>query len=324
MKKDRRIFILIETGLAALAAAIGLMMLWGKGSGDCDKVAVIIQNSDDSQWTAFKYGLKMAAMDEDLELSIVNAAGSLTLEEEEKLIENEIANGADAVIVKPVWERDAERLLLKMENKVPIMLVETAAVADGEDSLLPVAQADNYAMGTAVAEELLKDYNGSLEGKTFGIVSKEEASEAVLSRKCGFLDALADAGAVEVWSALGNFENEDESFLEEQPKVDFIIALDDDSLTMAGKAAAANDLHGAVLYGIGKSTEAVYYLDIGAAECLVVPDEFEIGYQSILEISKCLERYFYEMKDKTVSYTVLRRDTLFSEKNQEILFTMSQ
>ncbi|MFR2836002.1 MAG: hypothetical protein ACLTCI_04085 [[Clostridium] nexile] len=36
---------------------------------------------------------------------------------------------------------------------------------------------------------------------------------------------------------------------------------------------------GELLYGIGQSTEAIYYLDKGIAECVVVPDEFNVGYQ---------------------------------------------
>ena len=88
--------------------------------------------------------------------------------------------------------------------------------------------------------------------------------------------------------------------------------------------AAANDLHGALVYGIGNSTEAVYYLDTGIAGCLVVPDEFNVGYQSLTEAAEILTHYFYKMHDRTVSYTVLRRDTLFSKENQEIIFTMSQ
>ncbi len=106
--------------------------------------------------------------------------------------------------------------------------------------------------------------------------------------------------------------------------MDFVIALDDNSFTMAGEYAAANDLHGALVYGIGNSTEAVYYLDTGIAGCLVVPDEFNVGYQSLTEAAEILTHYFHKMHDRTVSYTVLRRDTLFSKENQEIIFTMSQ
>lgn len=321
MKNRKRTFILIEMVLGIAAAAVGVMMLWGQTSKSKDKVSVIIENSDDSQWTAFKYGLKMAAMDEELELSIVNTASELTVEEEEQLIVNEIQNGAAAMIVHAVDGSDAEEMLRGLEAKVPIVLVESAASQERSESELPVIQPDNYAMGEAIGQALLQDYGGSLKGKTIGIISADYASEAVLNRQKGLLDAIRDRGGTISWSALGMIK---ETVVKEKPKVDFIIALDNNSVIAAGQAAAANNIHGALVYGIGRSTEAAYYVDKGIAECLVVPDEFSVGYESLREVGKRLDQYFYKIQDKTVSYTVMRQETLFTDMNQEILFTMNQ
>ena len=203
MKNRKRTFILIEMVLGIAAAAVGVMMLWGQTSKSKDKVSVIIENSDDSQWTAFKYGLKMAAMDEELELSIVNTASELTVEEEEQLIVNEIQNGAAAMIVHAVDGSDAEEMLRGLEAKVPIVLVESAASQERSESELPVIQPDNYAMGEAIGQALLQDYGGSLKGKTIGIISADYASEAVLNRQKGLLDAIRDRGGTISWSALG-------------------------------------------------------------------------------------------------------------------------
>ena len=312
---------MIEMVLGIAAAAVGGMMLWGQTSKSKDKVSVIIENSDDSQWTAFKYGLKMAAMDEELELSIVNTASELTVEEEEQLIVNEIQNGAAAMIVHAVDGSDAEEMLRGLEAKVPIVLVESAASQERSESELTVIQPDNYAMGEAIGQALLQDYGGSLKGKTIGIISADYASEAVLNRQKGLLDAIRDRGGTISWSALGMIK---ETVVKEKPKVDFIIALDNNSVIAAGQAAAANNIHGALVYGIGRSTEAVYYVDKGIAECLVVPDEFSVGYESLREVGKRLDQYFYKIQDKTVSYTVMRQETLFTDMNQEILFTMNQ
>ena len=84
--------------------------------------------------------------------------------------------------------------------------------------------------------------------------------------------------------------------------------------------------------GAGKSTIArrlakelgYYYVDTGAVECLVVPDAFNVGYQSLTEIAKNLRNYFHEAGDHTVSHTVLRKENLFSKENQELLFTLCQ
>ncbi len=324
MKNSKRLFILIEAVLAVMVVILAAVMLREKNGKALDKVSVIIQNSDDNQWSAFKYGLRMAAEDQKIEMFVVSTGGGLTAEEAKSMIEREIENGADAVIVQPVPGADTEKMLRNMEKKIPVMLVGCTASKEKETSVLPTTEPDHYAMGTALAEELLKDYNGNINGKTLGILSETADSEAAVNREKGFRDVLRDTGAVVSWSVYDSFEETEENLLGAHPRVDIVVALDDNSLTTAGKMAAAKNLHGALVYGIGNSTEAVYYLDTGFAECLVVPDEFNVGYQSLTEAAESLKHSFHKMQDRTVSYTVIRRDTLFSKENQEVLFTMSQ
>lgn len=324
MKNDKKVFILIEVVLAVVVLVMALVMLLEKTDKDYDKVSVIIQNSDDNQWSAFIYGLKMAAEDNGIDIFVVSTGAVLTVEEEESLIENEISNGADAVIVQPVSGDGMEKMLKRIHNKVPLMLVEDRLSKDQDASAFAITEPDNYAMGKALAEEVRRDYNENLDGKMIGILSETKDSKAVMNREKGFKDGLKDTGAEVSWSVSRSFAADGELALEFRPKVDLLIALDDNSLTTAGKESAANNLHGAIVYGIGKSTEAVYYLDTGAAECLVVPDEFNVGYQSLTEIAKSLKNRFRKTQNKKVSYTVIHREELFSKENQEILFTMSQ
>lgn len=322
MKTSRKWYILLEAGLAAVIIILAFVMIWGKEGKEPRKVSVIIQNSDDTQWSAFRYGLKMAAEDQGMEMFVVSTGGLLTAEEEQSLIEWEITHGADGIIVQPV--PGTEEILKRIGKKVPVMLIEHTASGDWESSPLPITEPDNYAMGQVLAEELLKDYNGKIEGKTLGILSETETSETVLNREKGFRDGIEGSGSEIIWSVSDSFAETGENSLETQPGVDIVIALDDNSLTAAGGQSAANNLHGALIYGIGNSTEAVYYLDTGTVECLVVPDEFNVGYQSFTEAAKDISHYFHKMQDITVSHTVIRRDALFSKENQEILFTMSQ
>ena len=324
MKNNKKWFIVTEAALAVMVLVLVFCMMWEKNKESSHRVSVIVQDSDDSRWTAFRYGLKMAAMDHEIEIFVVSTVDMVTPEEEESLIKQEIAHGADAVIVQPVPGDEMEEKLNKIEKQIPIMLVEHAVSTEQDNLGFPVTEADNYEMGKVLAGELVNDYNGNVRGKTLGFISEAAGTEAVMKRKKGFEDFLKDMGAEIRWSFCGPGQKPDKDLLGKQPKVDFVIALDDGSLKMAGEYSAANNLHGALVYGIGNSTEAVYYLDTGAVECLVVPDEFSVGYQSLTETAKCLQNYFYMMEDHTVSHTVLRREELFSEKNQKILFTMSQ
>lgn len=323
MKNSKKVFILTEAVLGVLVLILAVIMLLDRNGKEPYKVSVIIGNSEDNQWAAFRYGLRMAAKDRQVEVSVVPTEGAMTLEEEQELIEQEIYNGADGVIVQPVPGSDTEEMLKKIKKKVPVMLVGSAAAKEGGETF-PVTQPDNYAMGQALAEELIRDCADNLRGKSLGIVSCAGDSQAVQERSAGFQEALKGMGTRVSWNVEGIFGEEETNSLESLPKVDFVIALDDGSTTAAGEYSASNDLHGAIVYGIGNSTEAVYYLDTGRTQCLVVPDEFNVGYQSLDEMSRKLGHSFRKMKDRQTIYTVIQRDTLFTKENQELLFTMSQ
>ena len=306
-------FIFIEAVLGTMVLFLTFLMLREKNVDKSYQISVIVENADDTQWSAFKYGLKMAAEDKGAEMVMVSTGASLSQEEEKKLIEEEIKSGADGVIVQPVSGEDTQQMLKKVGNKAEIMLVDD--ILSGIEKF-PVIQPDAYAIGKTLVEELLKDYGGNLEGKTLGILNGKEGLKSSAEKEKGFIEALQGTGAEIVWS--------DTQITENMPDVDFVIALDDNSLRAAGEMAAANNLHGAIVYGIGNSTQSVYYLDMGIAECLVIPDTFNVGYQSLTELVNKLEKAFYEYENQEISYTVMRKENMFSKENQEVIFTMSQ
>ncbi len=324
MKNSRKEFIMTEAVLALLIVVVALMMFREKSLTQSEKVSVILQDSDDSRWSALKYGLRMAAADQGVEIFIVSTEGRLTVSEAEQLAKTQLEDGADALILQPVAGDDMEEMVARLEKKVPVLLLGSLSEED-EGISAPSVKPDDYAMGVTLAKELLYDYSENLEGKTIGIVSEAADSQAVIERERGFRDTISGYGAQILWSVTGFRSQFDRRFLEQQDKVDFVAALDNSSTIMAGQESSLNNLRGALVYGIGCSTEAVYYLDSGKSECLIVPDEFNIGYQSLTEAAGKLKKFFfYEMENRTVSHTVLRRSNLFSEENQEIIFTMNQ
>lgn len=324
MKDSKKMFGLLESVLAVLILILAFAMLREQDGEESGKVSVIIRDSDNSRWAAFKYGLRMAAQDQGVEMSVVSTDPALTAEDERNMIRQELENGADAVILQPAPGEGAEDMLKWLEKKGTAVLVEDTVPKDGEQPGLPAVKPDDLAMGSALAEKLLEDYNGNVEGKTMGIFSEAGTFCSSSEREAGFCAAMETCGAEVVWSVAEAAGESGQELLEELPKVDFVIALDDSSLTLAGKAAAANNLHGALVYGIGHSTEAVYYLDTGFVRCLVVPDEFNEGYQSLTEAAEGMRHFFRKPQGRTISFTALRRENIFSKENQEILFTMSQ
>lgn len=321
MMNNKKGFVLTEVILMIMVIGLALMMISGQNKKALDKVSVILENAGDSQWSALKYGLKMAAEEEGIELAVVDVEEGLDAEAQKKVFEREIEDGADALIVQPVLDKNDQEVLKKIEKRVPVMLVGYEAEKGETRYDLPVIKEDNYEMGQALAEEMLKDFEGNIEEKKIGLLLASTDSNMLSSRECGFKDALEDKNANILELSLDSLLDREENT---ELKVDIVIALDDSNLTAIGEYLASSQPHGELLYGIGQSTEAIYYLDKGIAECVVVPDEFNVGYQSLSEVARKLDYYFENMKKQTVSYSVIRKETLFSKENQELLLTMSQ
>lgn len=321
MMNNKKGFVLTEVILMIMVIGLALMMISGQNKKALDKVSVILENAGDSQWSALKYGLKMAAEEEGIELAVVDVEEGLDAEAQKKVFEREIEDGADALIVQPVLDKNDQEVLKKIEKRVPVMLVGYEAEKGETRYDLPVIKEDNYEMGQALAEEMLKDFEGNIEEKKIGLLLASTDSNMLSSRECGFKDALEDKNANILELSLDSLLDREENT---ESKVDIVIALDDSNLAAIGEYLASSQPHGELLYGIGQSTEAIYYLDKGIAECVVVPDEFNVGYQSLSEVARKLDHYFENMKKQTVSYSVIRKETLFSKENQELLLTMSQ
>ncbi len=318
MVKSKKSFVFIELLLAGLLLLLVSFMLREKNGKNRERVSVIVEDSEGGQWAAFRYGLRMAAEDQGIEVYVVSTPEVLSPEDEEKLMERELENGADALLVQPVPGMEAESFWKK--TRAPVMLIGYALSAEETGEKLPVTQPDHDAMGRDLAEALLEDYGEDLTGKTLGIVWQQEESGAAAIRRRGFEERLEGSGIEVIWAV----SCQEESLLEQQPRASVVVALDDGSFIMAGVCAAENDLHGAVVYGIGNSARAVYYLDTGAAKCLVVPDDFMMGYQSLTEVAGKLEGSSGQMESSVVRHSVMRRDNLFTKENQELLYTMSQ
>ena len=319
MKSSKKMFILVECILGCLLIGMIIFTVQKRQGQDLKTISVIIQNSDETQWSAFKYGLKMAAQDENVDVFIINPTQFQTAKEEMSAIQHEIDKGADALIIEPVADETLAEQLKKI--KVPVLLLSELSAAAENNSKIPVVEPEHYEMGKRLVEELLKDNDGKLKQKKVGIFLSDNRSEAIKKREKGVQDALAETDAEICWVTEAG---EDAKLLKQQEKVDYLFALDDRSLVEAGKAVKENEIYSSMIYGIGCSTEAAYYLDTGEAECLLVPDEFNVGYESLAELSHALKKMTYCVHGKVLSYTVLRKENLFSEKNQELLFKMSQ
>lgn len=179
MKNGKRTFILTEIVLGLLVATLAFFMLYNKNEQKAERIAVVIPDIEESQWSAFKYGLKMASQEYGVNTVLISKANINMSEDEIEVVQQEIDKGADAIIVKMVGGSKEYSKLKKIQKKVPIMLAGESPDNNVEKkSAIPVTEPDQYDMGVALAGKLLENNNGNLRGKKIGIYTESSCSGA--------------------------------------------------------------------------------------------------------------------------------------------------
>ena len=290
-----------------------------------NRVSVIVNDSNSDRWIAMRQGLEQAANEENIQLNYVST-GVLTSEEEQKaLIEREVENGAQGVIVQLVSSMEPDQIFEQLDGSVAIMLLESDVEPEGVYAL---TAPDNRKIGTALAEAVIADQDGSLSGVKIGVLSGSSTLLSMQQRLSGVKDTLEDAGAELTWCIYDSTESfaTELATMQEDSPVDIIISLgNQETETVVDYLQTRQEEEQPFrLYGEGCSEKAVYYLDKGVITALVVPNEFNMGYQSVRSIAKQLQYKLSSADSEQVDSLVIRKENLYDEENQKILFPIVQ
>ncbi|MDY6305167.1 MAG: substrate-binding domain-containing protein [Oribacterium sp.] len=327
-KKHLSPFIIAEAELALAVIITMLSLSQSRQTKKMRKVAVIIENSGDDDWNSLRYGIRQAVLEKNITPVIMNTADIPDAAEQDRLIDEALAGGAEAVIVKPAPGINTKSMLEGYAMRIPVMLIESDSLAEnpmeqsGPD-LIPVVEPDQQALGAALADAVLEDYDGSLNGRKLGIIEDTPDTSRAKLRRQGFIEALAEQDYNVAFDLTVTDPQWITDHIKHQSDVDIIVCLNAKGLEAAGQAAKNGAVGSALVYGIANSERAAFYLDQNAVQCLVVPDEMSVGYESMQEMAARLQNPFHELKGTTTEFTVVRRDTMFSEQNQFLLFSQT-
>ncbi|MCI8485014.1 MAG: substrate-binding domain-containing protein [Lachnospiraceae bacterium] len=298
------------------------MLNVGKKEGS-HKISVIVNNSNDERWIALRQGLEQAAKDYDLDLNYVFTGEFKNLEEELEMVSREIEGGAEGIIIQMVFSGDLAREIPEFETDTKIVLIESDLAAEGIHTYVGP---DNHEIGKALAEAVLEEYGETLAQKRVGILSGNQRQYAMQQRLAGLKEGLEAAAPEIVWIL---DKNEAQAETEGQAGIcdslDFVIALGNrETEQMADYMQIQEGIENCLLYGVGCSEKAVYYLDKGMIQTLVVPNEFNMGYQSMEIIGEQLKYHWENTKGSQIDYLVIHKGNLYDTENQKVLFPIVQ
>ncbi len=322
--KNRRLFPALVLILVATIMAVTGFMLWESGNtANLRQIHVIIENSNDNRWVQFIEGMKQAAEDQEVILTIVPTGHMETLSEEEAIIERAIANGSDGVIIQLCSSIGAASMLEKLNSRTNIELVDENAY-EVMSNVVGVVSPDHKAIGETIANEAALFAEKPLEKCTIGVIRGSSALSSMEQRMDGFTEALESLGGKTTWVLEQNGDAKDiKEKLAANETPDILVALDNAGLEAAGEYASSQEKNMTVI-GTGTSTKSIYYLDCGIVQSLVVPEDYMMGYQSVSDLADYIHRNRFLPLARQIAHRTIHKDTLFAEENQEILFPVQR
>lgn len=282
-------------------------------------VSVIVEDSSSDRWNAFKEGLNQGIMNSRIRLNIVSTTEISSIEEECSIISREMENGADGIIVEMCSSKDVEGLFYQTVERSPVVLVNTEIEPE---SVYTVVSPDHYGIGAAIAEAVAEKEN-SVSGKLrIGVLAGNQEKQSMQQRLQGFRDSIAEEDAEIVWTILENVPKKSRAMTEyiRQNPVDVIVAMENDETEWAVDVLLDNPDISYSVYGEGRSEKAVYYLDQGVIQALVVPNEYYMGYQSVVAMAKKLGQQIPSGESREIDFLSVTKDRLYDKDIGEILF----
>ena len=314
------------------------IIIWTSYAMDSDekeeeyyRISVIVNDSNNDRWIALRQGLEQAAKDCNADLNYVSTGKLTSAGEEIALISRELENGAQGIIVQMVSSEENVLQGIESVAKPAMILLESDVRPENQYGL---AGPDNREIGQAVADAIKQDFDKEIDGKRIGILYGNHNRLSMQQRLQGLKEGLEDVPVEIVWehSHGESIDEVDQEQFEQLEAVDIYIALENDEtermvdfiLSETGSENEEEDEENRYLYGVGYSEKAVYYLDKGVIKTLVVPNEFNLGYQSMRSVVNQLKYHLDKAEDSQVDYLVIDRVNMYDEENQKVLFPIVQ
>ena len=278
------------------------------------RVSVIVEDSSNERWTAFRLGIDQAAREYGVDVAFIASPEFESAQDQKNLISQEAAGGADALILSLY---DSEMTDIGT-NTMKTVFVETDGIRDSSAGSAAVVPSGRK-MGEALGEMLLKK-SGPAPYVSVFIGNLLRYSEKEMLQ--GLTETVEGAGG-----SILLIETDREymmTALTRSKEADAIAVLEDPLLMRAAELSVSEELPGGRLFGIGCSPSNISYLDRGVISGMIIPNEFTMGYQSLAQLSRCLSNDIPVMKDIEIGFSGVLTEEVHDPENEKLLFPVVQ
>ncbi|MCR5673798.1 MAG: substrate-binding domain-containing protein [Lachnospiraceae bacterium] len=281
------------------------------------QVSLIVYGDDSERWENLREGAGLVCGEKDADLSLLTMLSENDVSEQEEIILREVEDGTDAMIIAACNSGEIKDFIKSRNLKIPVIFVESV---NEETKTVDCIAPDDYMMGYELGETIAK-YEGDIV--TVAIISDNTQRDSLSLREKGLRDAIeGKVGRILTWTRSDAQKSvKTRMFIQKaivSEATDVIVAFDN-TTTDALIDALENLNQTSKVYSISTSNKAVYNLYNKEIRALEYPDEFSMGY---LAAMYALDRSYADKKysDKEIEYRLVRKENMYDEDNQALLF----
>lgn len=317
----RKYTILITLGLVGIICWCMAGILKNEDDKEQKNVSVIAENINDSRWIPFRLGMDQAAKDYNINVNYITSGQFSELGDEERLIRQVIKEKIDGLILSPYADEGMDEIIKNLPSDLRVVLVESDISRDKYALKEVKAVVSDYEeIGARLAQEVLKDNDKKLSGKTIVVFADDSQQKALKEAVDSFQEEVRPYGG-EIILKENNSDDSEEEVLKSL-RADIVAAMDDKSLKKAAHYLSGEREEEFDLYGIGCSESNIFYLDKNIIKSMVIPNEFTMGYQSLALIAQ--KKTFGSSEEEAVGYQVVRPEEIYDSDNEKLLFPIIQ
>jgi ribose transport system substrate-binding protein len=276
-------------------------------------------------WQIVRAGIQAAATELDVEPEIVGPQWERDIDLQIEILDDVIDREPDGILLVA---SDFNRLVpLAEEAAARGITMVTLDSALNSDVPVSFVATDNVAAGMKAGREIDQLVPPD---QPVALVSHIRSVATAIDREQGVLEALRDRPAELVlgpYYAMNDTELAYQivmNLVDEHPELGGIVAMNENSTVGVGRAlrdlGAYDRIHAV---GFDNSQEEIEFLEDGVVKALVVQRPFNMGYLGIQTVVRALRGQSVAPTIHTGSVLV-RKEDMFTEENQKLLFPLIQ
>lgn len=286
------------------------------------RICVIPKSTQINFWKVVISGVNIATSEFKSDVTIKSTESEEDYETQIKLVEEAIAGGVDAIVLSAIEYNE----LVPVVEKAIDCGIEVITIDSGVNSPKVQVQigTDNYRAGQRLAEHLIRNmnYKGVL-----GIVGLRGLAQNGIERQQGIIDTVSYYPGIELREVVSVDSNVYAakqaalSFIEENPDVTAMVAVNEQTTIGMGYAIAALDRHETILaMGFDNATASMNMLEESVLDAIIVQNQYAMGYLGVEYAIKAVQGKIKEDVVLDTGITVVTRDNMFVNNMQTLIF----